>query len=242
MPDITDQLRAHAGWVDAAHRVPDPDTLRRRAATGAVLDIPGRSTPAGGRALRLLAAAAVVALLAGIGTYVRAGAGDPVSVGGTATPAPAADGLVPAGSLPAEQRATGSQAFDHRDPTWQFGAFLPEDGDRLVLTEDAAVAAARRGLPVVVEGARPTTAGVGHLYEVANGGGPRGQAQLAGDTLAWLLTFESPHRPSEYDAVCVPARQACAVDERSAGGLVDVVVDAATGAVLIVRSHTSPGG
>src|SRR3954454_11339253 len=128
MPDITDQLRAHATWVDAGHRVPDPGDLRGRAlAPGAALDLPRPNGRAGGRTVRLLAAAAAVVLVAGIGTRVRAGAGDPVSVGGPSAPAPSAgplpeaDGLVRAGSLPPDEWATGSQGLDYRDPTWQFG-------------------------------------------------------------------------------------------------------------------------
>jgi hypothetical protein len=249
MPDITDQLRAHATWVDAGHRVPDPGDLRGRAlAPGAALDLPRPNGRAGGRTVRLLAAAAVVVLVAGIGTRVRAGAGDPVSVGGpsapdpSAGPLPEADGLVRAGSLPPDEWATGSQGLDYRDPTWQFGAYRPEDAERRVLTRDAAIAAARRGSPDWLAAGSWGSARFGHLLEIDNELGTRGDGRLVGDTPAWLITVEGvPDPPGYPQSPCPMARRACSL-QYGAPGTASVALDAATGDVAVVYRWAPLGG
>jgi hypothetical protein len=243
MREITDQLRAHAARMDADHRVPDPMELRRRAERAPASELLRPVGPAPGRAGRLLAAAAVAVLVAGIGAYVRANVGDPVSVGGTSAPAavPAADGLVRAGALPAEERATGSQALDSSNPTWQFGAYRPEDADRRVITRDAAVAAVRRSAAPYLAGATPASVRLGHLYEIAGWLEARGAARLVGDTPAWLVTLEGVPDPPREGEVCRPVAHLC-VTEHGAPGTAYVPVDAVTGDILLVFRWGPPHG
>lgn len=140
----------------------------------------------------------------------------------------------PPGITQGQLNERGHYGFSTTDPTWQFGPYRRDDHTAPALTEDQAVAAARRAVPTFV-GNSPEHGGLlGHLLETD------GNA-LKTDTLAWMLTFSGVPGPSEIEGtICVPSRESCQPAPGTTTGSLRVVVDARSGEVLLIQ-HISPG-
>ncbi len=171
---------------------------------------------------------------AGHGT-IRAAIADAASVtapasAGTTIPADAP--LRPPAGVTAGDLGHG-YGFSTVDPTWQFGAYRRSDQNEQVLTKRAAFAAARAGAPdFLAGGTEVDEAQLGHLLEQTATG--------VNDTLAWRLEFAGLPGPSQIEGpICTPPTQRCTPPPGSTIGDVTVVVDAHSGAVLLLQ-HIGP--